>query len=85
MCHTTDANGNRTEEIPDVMPAGRLPTETPRDWYTPQQPTAAACLGCHDSQAAAAHAFVMTAPFGESCATCHGPDAEFSVDKVHAQ
>ena len=40
---------------------------------TPQQPTAAACLGCHDSQSAAAHAFVNTAPFGEACAACHGP------------
>ena len=46
--------------------------------------TAAACLGCHDSQAAAAHAFVNTAPFGEACAACHGPNADFSVDKVHA-
>jgi OmcA/MtrC family decaheme c-type cytochrome len=80
MCHTGDS-----QQIPDVMPAGRLATATPRDWYSPQQPTAAACLGCHDSQAAAAHAFVMTAPFGESCATCHGPDADFSVDKMHAQ
>ena len=46
---------------------------------------ATACLGCHDSQAAAAHAFSMTAPFGEACATCHGPDALFAVDKVHAR
>jgi OmcA/MtrC family decaheme c-type cytochrome len=80
MCHV-----NGSQEIPDVMPAGRLATATPRDWYSPQQPTAAACLGCHDTQAAAAHAFTMTAPFGEACAACHGPDAEFSVDKVHAQ
>ena len=79
-CHV-DATWN----VPENAPPGRLPTITLRDWYTPQQPTAAACLGCHDTQAAAAHAFVMTAPFGEACAACHGVDAEFSVDKVHAR
>jgi OmcA/MtrC family decaheme c-type cytochrome len=80
MCHTGDS-----QQVPDVEPAGRLATSTPRDWYSPQQPTAAACLGCHDTQSAAAHAFTNTAPFGEACAACHGADAEFSVDKVHAQ
>jgi OmcA/MtrC family decaheme c-type cytochrome len=85
MCHTTYPDGTGTQQIPDPTPAGRLATATPTDWYSPQQPIAAACLGCHDSQSAAAHAFVMTAPFGESCATCHGPDADFSVDKMHAQ
>ncbi len=28
--------------------------------------------------------YVNTAPFGESCASCHGADREFSVDAVHA-
>lgn len=32
-----------------------------------------------------AQAYVMTAPLGESCAACNGPDAEFAVDKVHAR
>jgi OmcA/MtrC family decaheme c-type cytochrome len=81
-CHIEDPDP--TWEVQETLPPGRLPTQTLRDWYTPQQPTAAACLGCHDSQAAAAHAFTMTAPFGEACAACHGVDAEFSVDKVHA-
>jgi OmcA/MtrC family decaheme c-type cytochrome len=79
-CHVSDS-----QQVQDNLPSSRLPTETLRDWYTPMQPTAAACLGCHDTKAAAAHAFVNTAPFGEACAACHGPDAEFSVDKVHAQ
>jgi len=78
ICHVEG-----TQQVLD-NPPGRLPTLAPRDYYSPQSPTAAACLGCHDSQAAAAHAFVMTAPFGEACAACHGVDAEFSVDKVHA-
>jgi OmcA/MtrC family decaheme c-type cytochrome len=74
-----------TWEIPDSARAGSLPTQTPRDWYTPQQPTAAACLGCHDTQAAAAHAFLNTPSSGEACVTCHGTDADFPVDKVHAR
>jgi hypothetical protein len=50
---------------------------------------ATACLACHDTQPAAAHAFTMTATFpngtaAEACATCHGTDAAFSVDQVHA-
>jgi OmcA/MtrC family decaheme c-type cytochrome len=80
ICHV-----DGTQQVLETRPAGRLDTLTPRDYYSPQKPTAAACLGCHDTQAAAAHAFVMTAPFGEACAVCHGPDADFAVDKVHAQ
>ena len=74
-----------TQHVMDVDPAGLIPTVTQRDWYTPMQHYAAACLGCHDTKAAAAHAYVMTAPFGESCAACHGNNADFSVDKVHAR
>ena len=69
--------------LPITADAVAVPTL--RDWYSPMQPSAAACLGCHDSKDAAAHAYVNTAPFGESCATCHGDDGEFSVDKVHAR
>ena len=79
-CHVAGAY-----QVPDVTPAGRLAAQTPRDYFSPQGPLATACLGCHDSQAAAAHAFQMTAPFGESCTVCHGPAAEFAVDKVHAR
>ena len=81
-CTTCHVDG--TQQVAENRPPGRLDTQTPNDWYTPKQPTAAACLACHDSQSAAAHAYSMTAPFGEACASCHGPDAEFSVDKVHA-
>jgi hypothetical protein len=48
-------------------------------------PAAAACLGCHSTVDAAAHAYVNTAPFGEACAACHGDDREFSVERVHAR
>ncbi len=74
-----------TEELVGTPPPGWLKTSTPRDWYTPMFHNAAACLGCHDTQAAAAHAFLNTAPFGEACAVCHGPDGIEPVDKVHAR
>ena len=80
-CHVNDS-----QQLP--LPATNLAVQTPpppQEWYTPMQTTAAACLGCHDTQEAAAHAYVMTSPFGESCAACHAPEDDFSVDKVHAR
>jgi OmcA/MtrC family decaheme c-type cytochrome len=75
-----------TQNVMDADPDGLIPTVTQRDWYTPMQHYAAACLGCHDSKAAAAHAYIMFAPpIGESCAACHGSDDTFSVDKAHAR
>jgi len=84
-CHTTDANGVGTEQVLDEDPPGLLATQTPKDWYTPMQHYATACLACHDEKHQAAHAFTMTAPFGEACAACHGVDGQFSVDRVHAR
>ncbi len=67
------------------LPASVTPSITPRDFWSPTLPTAAACLGCHDSIDAAAHAFVNTAPFGEACGVCHSEDDDFAVSKVHAR
>jgi len=72
-----------TYQLP--LPDGVLPTSTPNDFVPEWQPTAAACLSCHDSIDAAAHAYTNIAPFGEACVSCHGNNADFSVDKVHAR
>ncbi len=83
-CEKCHVNGS--QQLP--LPATNLAVQTPpppQEWYTPMRTTAAACLGCHDTVDAAAHAYVNTAPFGEACATCHAPDDDFAVDKVHAQ
>ena len=77
-CHLED-----TQQLP--TPKGALPTVAPRDYINPMQPTTAACLSCHSSQEAASHALVNTSTLGESCSVCHGPSAEFSVDKSHAR
>ncbi len=79
-CHVPGA-----EVPPDNARPGALPTVTLRDYYTPMQPNAAACLGCHDTQAAANHAVTNTAPFGEACAACHGANGDLAVEKVHAR
>lgn len=54
--------------------------------FLPQTgPIAAACQGCHDDKATASHALAMTTSLGESCAACHGINAQFAVDAVHAR
>jgi OmcA/MtrC family decaheme c-type cytochrome len=59
---------------------------SPRDYMTTMQPTAGACLSCHTTKSAAAHASINTSPtLGESCEACHGPNADASVAKVHAR
>ncbi len=77
-CHVNDSY-----ELP--LPDGLVSVDTPRHFFTPTPPITAACLGCHDSEHAAAHAYVMIAPFGESCTACHGEGRDFAVSKVHAR
>ncbi len=52
------------------------------------QPSVRVCTACHDDASTAGHAALNTWTDGsgnvvETCDTCHGTDAEFSVDKVH--
>jgi len=72
-----------THTVP--LPDGLIPTIDPTFFYSPLQPTASACLGCHNGTDAAAHAYQMTAPFGESCQVCHQEGADFAVSAVHAR
>jgi OmcA/MtrC family decaheme c-type cytochrome len=63
---------------------------TLRDYFSPQGPATAACLGCHDNRDVAAHAFINSTTFGganlqESCATCHGVNRDRDVARVHAR
>ena len=73
-----------TYDLP--LPDGLLDQTTPRDYLKTQGPATAACLSCHTTKAAAAHALTMTSTtLGEACDACHGPLADASVDKVHAR
>jgi OmcA/MtrC family decaheme c-type cytochrome len=77
-CHV-----NNSQELP--LPDGLLPTVSPRALIPVMPPVQAACLACHATQPAAAHAATSTSALGEYCETCHGPNADFSIDRVHAQ
>lgn len=71
-----------------------LPTETdllnttdPRNpYFTSVPPQTGACLSCHQSKFAAAHAAVNTSDrFGEACLACHGVNSTYSPARVHAR
>jgi OmcA/MtrC family decaheme c-type cytochrome len=78
QCHVTT---NYTVPLPDVV----QPTKMPRGFWDPYQPTSAACLGCHDSLEAAAHAYINTSPLGEACVVCHEEGADFAVTEEHSR
>jgi OmcA/MtrC family decaheme c-type cytochrome len=80
-CATCHVNGS--VELP--LSPNLLPVTTPRDYLTTTPPATAACLSCHTLKSAAAHALSNITALGESCDACHGPNAEFSVDRVHAR
>jgi OmcA/MtrC family decaheme c-type cytochrome len=79
ICHI-----DGTQQLP--LQKGLLSTNTPYDFLSPQPPISGACLSCHNSLPAAAHANLNISPtLGEACEVCHKPGADFSVDRMHAQ
>ncbi|MBI1895593.1 MAG: OmcA/MtrC family decaheme c-type cytochrome [Acidobacteria bacterium] len=78
MCHV-----NNSQQVPENDKL--QPVTNPRGYLDPMGPVASACLGCHTGKSAASHALINTSRLGESCATCHGSNAEFSVNRVHAR
>ncbi len=76
QCHVNNSQQLPIAAVAQVVdPSGYIPL---------MGPTTAACLSCHDTKDAASHALSNVNAVGESCAACHGPDGDFSVDKVHA-
>ncbi len=84
-CHVNNSHviANENGQFPQLP--GLLATMSPADLFSPLPPVTAACVGCHDSVATAAHAYTQIAPFGEGCGACHGTGAEFAVERVHAR
>jgi OmcA/MtrC family decaheme c-type cytochrome len=79
QCHLANTN-----LVP--LPATAVGQTSPRDYITNQGATTAACLSCHTTKAAAAHALINTsATLGESCEACHSTGMQAGVDKVHAR
>ena len=81
VCHGTPRTPTYNLQASD----GLLNVKTMRDYVPEVGPGTAACLGCHDGRDQAAHAYLMTAPFGEACASCHGANSDLSPAKVHAK
>lgn len=75
-CHIEGTQNLPTQATAFVsQPAGPL---------HPMPPQTSACTSCHSSIAAYSHAVTNTSNLGEACAVCHGRNATFSVDRVHA-
>ncbi len=68
----------------NVPSGGVVSVTAENEFFSPIPPNSAACLGCHDTVDAAAHAFTNISSFGEGCGACHAAAREFSVTKVHA-
>jgi OmcA/MtrC family decaheme c-type cytochrome len=81
-CHVNGSQNVDGKESNQMVRNSRGPARTQTD---PAGPITAACGSCHTSRAAWSHALANTTALGESCAACHGANAEFSVSKVHAQ
>jgi OmcA/MtrC family decaheme c-type cytochrome len=78
MCHV---NGSESPALPTLR---QSPVNTPRHPIPTMAPVTASCYSCHAHNAMLSHAVANTTALGESCTVCHGPSAEFSATRVHA-
>jgi OmcA/MtrC family decaheme c-type cytochrome len=77
MCHV---NGSEA-----AFPIGRMPVTDNASALTQTPATTSACLACHQTKTALAHAQANTDDkFGESCDVCHATGKTYDVNKVHA-
>lgn len=82
VCTTCHVNNSY---LPENIGAAAA-VASPGSFSPTTPPISAACQGCHDDAATAAHTLTNTSPrLGESCVICHGADDTFSVDKVHSR
>lgn len=79
----TQCHENGTQFLP--LRDGLMSTANKTAPVNPTPPTMNACMSCHNELPAWQHAAANTTALGESCSVCHGPSADFSVAKVHAQ
>jgi OmcA/MtrC family decaheme c-type cytochrome len=77
-CHVNDS-----QQLP-LSSKLQLVTD-PRGLLNPVGPTTSACTACHGTVYAASHALSNTTVLGEACAACHNPNADASVNRVHAK
>ena len=80
-CSTCHVNGSENLPLKETLSN----VTDPRAYVNPMGPATAACTGCHDTRAAASHALTNSNALGESCAVCHGVNADFAVSRAHAR
>lgn len=80
-----NCNACHVDDSYNIPVPSRLATLDANEFINPIPPNTSACIGCHDTVDASAHAFVNTAPFGEACGACHAEAREFSVGRSHAR
>jgi hypothetical protein len=77
MCHV---NGSEA-----AFPIGRMAVVDTASVLNQTPATSSACLACHQTKTALAHAQANTDDkFGESCDVCHATGKTYDVNKVHA-
>jgi hypothetical protein len=84
-CQTCHLEGTNLLPLPEDLLPTRLTTivagvETPLE---ERPPTQAACLACHDTEDARAHARINTFEGVEVCHVCHGEGRVVPVSEVH--
>lgn len=79
----TTCHVNSSYEVDNVGAVAAV--QSPGGFTPTTMPISAACQGCHDDKATASHALSNTTTLGEACVTCHGMNAQFAVDAVHAR
>jgi OmcA/MtrC family decaheme c-type cytochrome len=77
MCHVNNSETAFPEGLNNVL--------DPQGLMNPVPATTSACMACHQTKSALAHAASQTDPkLGESCDVCHGSGSAYDVEKVHA-
>ncbi len=79
----TTCHVNNSYQVDNVGAVASI--ATPGEFTATTPPITAACQGCHDDKATAAHALSNTSALGEACVVCHGISGQFAVDTVHAR
>lgn len=83
ITNCTQCHVGNSQSLP--MDEGVLPVKNGEAPVNPTPPTTNACLVCHNSTPAWAHAKGNMNEIGEACSVCHGANSQYSVNKVHAQ